>query len=299
VRKPDRFTRQVVGAWLDALFPRRCTTCDMPLPAGSLAPEVEPRKFGFDFTSLFRQGFTTLLCQDCLDRFRVLEPPFCERCGLSLPGGGTSDFPDQGRLCGECAQHPGRIHRIRGIAPYDQTFRELIHAYKYGGQIHLARPLATLLHHAWQCYWSDRHVDILMPVPLHPGRFRQRGFNQVYLLLRQWGPAEKPAGSRPSHLSDLSVASGPARPANGMPHISCDQLRRIHFTTSQTKLYRRERQRNLAGAFALVDPAVVVAKRVLLVDDVYTTGATVNACAHVLLEAGAAAVDVLVLARTP
>ena len=144
----------------------------------------------------------------------------------------------------------------------------IMHAYKYGGKVQLARPLSTLLTAVYERHWQHDAIDMVLPVPLHPIRFRERGFNQAYLLVRSWG--------------DIVVR---------------DILERKRPTSPQTGLGRKERLRNVRGAFMVKDPLAVENRRILLVDDVYTTGATVKECARILLKCNAAQVDILTVGR--
>jgi ComF family protein len=121
-------------------------------------------------------------------------------------------------------------------------------------------------------FWDADTVDLLVPVPLHVTRLRERGFNQAFLLITKWAKHE------------------------GLCFDGMSLCRRRR-TDPQTGLSRQERGRNIRKAFAVRKPETIQGKRILLVDDVYTTGATVNACARILLEVGAATVDVLTLAR--
>ena len=123
-------------------------------------------------------------------------------------------------------------------------------------------------------------IDVVIPIPLHLARFRQRGFNQTYLLVRNWQTIARQISF------DL-----------GNLQIDRDVLSRTVPTPPQTGLDRRQRAANIKNAFELADRAKIADKRILLVDDVYTTGATVNECARLLLAHGAAHVDVLSLAR--
>jgi ComF family protein len=158
------------------------------------------------------------------------------------------------------------VDRARAIGAYDGALRAIIHALKYEGRRSLARPLAALM----QLRGADilKGADVLVPVPLHPSRRRERGFNQAVDLA--------------DHLG-LTV---------------CRALRRIRQTHAQTSLPAAQRHRNVRGAFVLArwarSPAGAI---VVLVDDVSTTGATLDACARVLKDAGAREVRALTAAR--
>lgn len=149
---------------------------------------------------------------------------------------------------------------------------EAIHLFKYAKKTSVGHPLSLLAKETFFQFWDTHEIDLIVPVPLHIKRLRERGFNQAYLLIRRWAKEEG---------------------------ISFDglTLSRSRWTEPQTTLSRKERQKNIKGAFFVEHPERVEGRKILLVDDVYTTGATVNECARVLTEAGADLVDVLTLAR--
>jgi len=157
----------------------------------------------------------------------------------------------------------------------------VIHCFKYKGKIQLARPLGTLLFAAFISFWDKMSIDLIVPVPLHAKKLRIRGFNPSFLLVKDW-------------VRILELLSG------RLPDIQVDinVLAREKWTEPQTGLGRKERLANIKNAFNISDGSKITGKKILLVDDVYTTGATVNECAKVLLKGGAGHVDVLTLARS-
>ena len=160
----------------------------------------------------------------------------------------------------------------RAVGVYDQSLRTAIQALKFKAGVQLAKPLGCMLYQTFRRYWSPGEIDLIAPIPLHRRRFRQRGFNQAYLLIANW-------------------------PMRGETEIVRDLLVRQRATPPQTGLDRRQRRINIKNAFAVRRSGQSAGKRVLLVDDVLTTGATAEACARVLLKDGARQVDVLTLAR--
>ncbi|MBI3665063.1 MAG: ComF family protein [Acidobacteria bacterium] len=172
-------------------------------------------------------------------------------------------------LCGECRVGPTEFNWARGYGEYDGVLRHLIHLLKYAGMRPLARPLAERLA---SLLAQAGPVDLIVPVPLHRRRRWSRGFNQAELLAEALG-----------RLSGLPVETS--------------VLRRYRPTLSQTGLTREQRRQNVKGAFRAGHPGRIAGKNVALVDDVITTGATVDACAAVLKRAGAAGVVVLAIAR--
>jgi ComF family protein len=168
--------------------------------------------------------------------------------------------------CARCRRTPRRIDRARAIGAYDGALRSIIHAMKYEGRRSLAKPLARLMRERGADIVEGAHA--IVPVPLHPSRRRQRGFNQAADLARHLGPP---------------VVHG---------------LRRARATLSQTGLPAAQRHRNVRDAFVLSRAARDIAgTTIVLVDDVSTTGATLDACARALKEAGVVEVRALTAAR--
>ncbi len=156
----------------------------------------------------------------------------------------------------------------------------VIQRFKYDGKLQLVRPLAELLLTSYRMYWEEDRVDMIVPVPLHLSRFRSRGFNQSHLLVSCW----------------KKIAGDGANSSNGY-RIERELLIRRRATQPQTLLGREQRAANIKNAVALRNASKILNKHILLIDDVYTTGATVNECARVLVNGGAGQVDVLTLAR--
>ena len=211
-------------------------------------------------------GAEGALCAACWRSITFLGEPCCGCCGLPF------DY-DQGpeALCGGCAREPPAFARARAALRYDEESRRLILAFKHGDRLHLAPAFGAWMRRAGARLLAE--ADVLIPVPLHWTRLFARRYNQAAVLAQA-----------------LAKASGPP--------VGADWLERRRRTPSQGKRNRAARRRNVAGAFALRPGRPVAGKRILLIDDVLTTGATVDECARVLRRAGAASVDVLTLART-
>lgn len=200
-----------------------------------------------------------------------MAPFLCPECRAAFVPAGPA-------IPGSLLFRPRPLRTSRAVGRYasDAPFARAIRRYKYGGRVELAEPFGRLLRSAFEAGWADGAMDVALPVPLHPSKMRKRGYNQAYLLIRSW-ERTRPLGIR----------------------VDRELLRRVRKTRSQAGLSAAEREENLRGAFRLRPGADVMGKRVLLVDDVLTTGATAGACAEVLRYAGAAAVDALTLGRTP
>ncbi len=218
---------------LDTLFPPRCAGCGL-------------------------RGVE--LCERCLASVRSLDPASCPRCGR----------PSRlGALCAACCRYDGPMNGIRTACVYEGVARKAIHGLKYRHRQALAGPLARLLED--ELRRRPLQLDLLIPVPLHPRRHAQRGYNQSELLARELG----------ARL--------------GIPARSC--LARRRETRSQAGLNAATRQSNVREAFEFVGPDTIAGLRVGVVDDVCTTGATLEDCARALKDARCAAVWGIAIAR--
>ena len=203
------------------------------------------------------------LCGTCFSRFTFLKKPYCPVCGLMfLKSGGDS------HKCVECRNNPPYFSKARTLVRYSEEVGILVHKFKFGGDLSLLSTFSKWAENKFG-HIVDR-ADYIIPVPLHPARIRERGFNQAALLAKVFFPAEK--------------------------HKIKYFLKRIKHTTPQSKLGGESRRKNLKNCFILKDRLVVEGKIIYLVDDVFTTGTTVNECAKVLMKAGAKRVEVFTLA---
>lgn len=230
-------------ALLDIVFPRTCCGCGTPI--------THPLENG--------------LCWDCRTATHPLTPPWCDQCGMAIAGRVDHSF-----RCARCLETEPAYTRARSLYRYEGGVRDAIHALKYHRDFSVIPDLARLLAAGIQTHLPEPETLHLVPVPLHPGKLRQRGFNQSHELaraLRRLLPA-------------LTL----------WPH-----LHRIKNTETQTHLSAAARRRNVQGAFK---PARSPApERTLILDDVMTTGSTVDACARALRRAGSRDITVLTLAR--
>lgn len=206
------------------------------------------------------------LCASCWRGITFLGAPCCACCGLpfEFEAGGAA-------LCGACARERPPFDCARAVMRYDEASRGLILAFKHGDRLHMAPAFGTWLKRAGSDLIAV--ADLAVPVPLHWTRLFARRYNQAAVLAH-------------------------ALRAAGGPPVGVDWLLRRRRTPSQGKRSAAAREHNVRAAFALKPGREVRGKRILLIDDVFTTGATVGECARVLRRAGAASVSVLTLART-
>jgi len=234
---------ELFQAAVSLLYPATCTICGKHVRVGEY------------------------LCSDCEAKIVRIVAPFCQTCSEPFEGSINSVF-----TCANCAHRT--IYFEAAVAAYRGrgVVREIIHEFKYARQIHLRHLVARWVRAALD---DERlrgcHFNIIVPVPLHPARQRERGFNQACLLAELLS-------------AQTSIPSKPL-------------LERIRYTTTQTALDRSERMENLHNAFRLRKNADVRRLRVLLIDDVLTTGSTLSECARVLKRGGAISIHAATAAR--
>lgn len=264
------------------VFPPQCLVCrrffhPLDIDAAVFAQD-RGGKIGPAPLSLQGQAerlLSAYLCPACIQGLVAVEAPMCDCCGWPMNGRQGADH-----RCGDCIRAPKNYRIARAPLIYAPILTRVVHCFKYKGKVQLAKPLAELLLTAFRLFWAPDSIDVIVPVPLHIKRFRMRGFNQAYLLVCSWNAAAGQYSYRPAQLQ-----------------VEHNLLVRKAATVPQSALGRAERAANIKNAFGLIKPEKVKNKRILLVDDVYTTGATVNECTRLLLNCGARHVDVLTLAR--
>ena len=237
IRVIRSYSRSMMRLCLDTLFPIHCAGCQ-------------------------RTGY--VLCPICTAKIQPLPSPFCQLCGTPLSTYGA---------CKNCQYRPTKLSGQRAVSFYQEPLRGCIHGLKYDGNIRLAEPLGLLLAQAYRRY--SLRADMLIPVPLHSERQKQRGFNHASLL---------------AEVCSANV---------GVP-MNDSILVRHRATVAQVDLHPRERYQNVAGAFACTSGSAsgaLYGRRIVIIDDVSTTSATLEACATPLFAAGAKEIWGLVLAR--
>lgn len=237
--------KQFIRALLDVILPPICHICRSFIPEAGIIH----------------------ICQECRNNLPLVSSLLCSICGI--PFHGTGD----GHPCGACIKNPPQFDLARAHFLYEGPIRELVHSFKYNQQTHLRHPLALLTLQGMGSFLADNNPHLIVPVPLHRSRLRQRGFNQAVLLGRVL--------SRRLNLPLLP-----------------DSLVRTRPTEPQINLSATERKVNVKGAFTVKSPDQIAGKRILLLDDVMTTGSTMNECAKELKKAGAEMVTAVTIART-
>jgi len=239
--------RRAWGAVLDLLLPPHCPSCDAQVLA---------------------QGS---FCQACFTRLRFITAPLCRCCGLPF---GSAAQAGRDALCPACLERPPAWGEARAALLYDEAAAGLILPFKHANRQELAAVLAPHMARAGRALLA--RAELLVPVPLHRARLRERGYNQSALLARALG--------RATHKT-----------------VVVDGLARVRRTASLGALSASARAAELADAIIVRDrrAPLLAGRQVLLIDDVMTSGATASACAVTLLAAGCTGVDVLVAARVP
>ena len=239
--------KKSLKSWLEAglgfFYPNRCQLCSSELATAD-------------------EGYVGV---ECWQSVRFIKPPFCECCGLPYEGEITTGFE-----CGNCREMDLHFRSARAAVSAGKLVLEVIHRYKYQRALWFESFLADLLIRAASPPLEN--WDLIVPVPLHPLKQREREFNQAERLALRLGQA------------------------TGVP-VDARLLRRVEPTRTQTQLSRQQRAANVRNAFAMRPERRLGGERVVLVDDVLTTGATTSACAKVLRAAGAGEVCVWTVAR--
>ena len=235
--------RNLLESLADICFPPCCLSCRQGIAAGD---------------SLY-------FCSACRADISLLTGALCHRCGAPFPGAAEAHY------CGNCLRDRNSFDIARSVVVYKGAMREAVQVLKYGRYAAGVGAFGMLFREVFadSAFLSS---DLIVPVPLHVRRLRERGFNQSTILARQFFPELRSS-------------------------IKPRALVRHRHTASQTSLSRRQRLANIKGAFRVPRPEIIKDKSVTLVDDIFTTGATINECARVLRQAGAKKIIGLTFAR--
>jgi Predicted amidophosphoribosyltransferases len=236
---------KVISLALNFLFPPICLLC------GS--------------KDLYQAG--CLICKDCFSSISFISHPVCARCGKPFLTETTRDH-----VCGNCLTQEPSFNLVRALGRYEGALETIIHNFKYKQKFSMVNLFNFLLDNMQNHEITFASYDLLIPVPLHRSRLRQRGFNQAVIL-----------GNILKKKYQMSL----------QPKV----LQRIVYTRPQVTLPVKARKINMRNAFKVKESQSVEGKTILLLDDVYTTGATMNECAGILKKSGASRVDGFVIAR--
>ncbi|MCX7822959.1 MAG: ComF family protein [Syntrophobacterales bacterium] len=252
--KKKNVIRWVLEKTLDYLIPRRCPSC------GDIVLSEKPQFW----------------CPSCWkEELSWIKEPFCKVCGVPFKTI-HDEFAHKEGLCGECLLEPPDYDMIRSVCTYEGVIEEMIRTLKYGKHLFHVPPLVEILEEGFLKWLKDEGIELILPVPLHIERLKERGFNQSLLLAKELGKRTK-------------------------IQFSHSILIKVKNTTPQVKLHKTERKKNLRRAFAISESANVHLANIssaLIVDDVVTTGTTILECARVLKKAGVLKVIGLSVART-
>lgn len=202
------------------------------------------------------------LCKDCWGCLEIVTPPWCEICGIN----------NIDAVCDVCATTPPRYGKLRTIAFYDDILQKIIHLYKFQKRKSLAKHLSYIMIKHQPQDFDFKEYDYILPIPIHKNRLRERGFNQSTLIAQ-------------GISNEIGI------------NICSDALVRSKNTSPQSSLTRDARQTNVVGAFGIKNRSLIRDKRILILDDVYTTGATVKEAVNMLWNEDPIEIDVLTLAR--
>ena len=237
--------KHILTALADIVFPPRCLTC----------------------TAIIDHQNHTSFCPACFSKIHYVRSPLCPCCGIPFEGADGCDH-----ICGDCITSKAVFSVARAVGHYETILLEAIHRFKYNGKIYIGEILGRLMAEFAYPLFNISENSLIMPVPLHPKKLRERGFNQSVIL---------------------------AREISKKYSISLDfmTLRRHINTEPQISLGKKERESNVRGVFSVADPERIKGQKIILVDDVYTSGSTVKECARVLMKNKAVTVAVVTLAR--
>jgi ComF family protein len=240
-------TQNIWRGFVNLIFPPRCSSCGEKLDEDIAPP----------------------FCKPCLAQFRFLTTPLCPCCGHPYV-----DKTSESHLCQACLLAQPPFVAARFVASYEGILQNVLHRFKYGGDTSTGEALGEIMaNFSWPLF-EIKDYSMIIPVPLHVKRLRERGFNQALILAKVIAK---------QHRLKLDYLS----------------FKRTKLTPPQTTLGRHARQDNVKGVFTVVHPEKLRQEKIILVDDVYTTGSTLIECAQTLKEAEVAAIAVLTMARTP
>ncbi|GAB4116764.1 MAG: ComF family protein [Candidatus Caldatribacteriota bacterium] len=243
--------KYLIEGLLSLIFPLECRVCKHPI----------------------RESAGYSICEDCLKDIELIEEPYCKKCNKPLSIAPGLPYQQEDLICLDCKNREYSFEFSRSVGKYRGVLKECIHLLKYNKEKNLVQPLGELLIR-YLLFQPEllKLIDMIIPVPLHEKDWKERGFNQSFLLSKIMG-----------EYFSLPVKE--------------KVLVKNRFTLSQVGLSRKDREKNIFQAFSVAQPEEIKDKGILIFDDVFTTGSTVEECAKELKRAGANKVIVLTLAR--
>ncbi|MBU8911740.1 MAG: ComF family protein, partial [Desulfobacterales bacterium] len=236
------------------LYPLKCLKCGIYIDPDTVEPCTMEACF----------------CDRCMELgFYLIDTPFCIKCGVQF----YNTFSEN-HVCEPCLKTPLKLDRVRAAAEYKGIIKDAIPLFKYHSKLSVAKVFERLLFQAFLRHYSTSRVDLIIPVPLHKFKLRERGFNQAYLIIRNFVKYYQKTYKQSPQWK-----------------IDAFSLARTKRTKPQTGFDIEQRKNNLNKAFQVVNKKKIKNKNILLIDDVFTTGATCNEAAGILLEHGAKKVD--------
>jgi len=260
--------KQMLRFFEQLLYPLKCLKCSAYIDPDTV---VKPHTM------------ETCFCEYCMEAgFYPIDTPFCIKCGVRFHQFKTSASGfNENHMCEACLKTPLKLEQVRAVVEYKGIIKDAIPLFKYHSKLSVARVFERMLFQAFLHHYSTSLVDLIMPMPLHKTKLRERGFNQAYLMVRNFVKLYQKNYKQPSQWK-----------------IDTASLARIKKTKPQTGFDTEQRKDNLKNAFQVVNKKKIKNRNILLIDDVFTTGATCNEAARELLKQGAKKVQALVLART-
>ncbi len=252
--------KKTIRLFEQLLYPIKCLKCGVYIDPDMITPHTMEACF----------------CDHCMaSGFYSIDSPFCTKCGVKF----HKSF-NENHMCEACLKKPLTLDRVRAALEYKGIIKDAIPLFKYHSKLSIAKVFENILFDTFLHHYAESGIDIIMPIPLHKKKLRKRGFNQAFLLIRNFVKHYQQAFDQPPSWE-----------------IDTISLARIKITQPQTGFDIDQRKANLKNAFKVVNQKIIDNKHILLIDDVFTTGATCNEAARVLLKHGAKKVDALVLAR--